>query len=65
MVPYVRADFIYDTRFSALSREIYQAGVEVSLSQRFRVEPYYAFQNDSRTSPARLERFGLVLKYYN
>jgi hypothetical protein len=64
-VPYARAEFLYDTRFDALSREIYQAGVEVRLSDRFRIEPYYAFQNDSRTTPARLDRLGLVLKYYN
>jgi hypothetical protein len=65
MIPYARAEFFYDTRFNAVSREIYQTGVEVRLNQRFRIEPYYAFQNDSRTSPARLDRFGLVLKYYN
>jgi hypothetical protein len=64
-VPYVRAEFLYDTRFNALSREIYQAGVEVRLSDRFRIDPYYAVQNDSRTSPAHLDRLGLVLKYYN
>ena len=64
IIPYARVEFFYDTRFDALSRQTYQAGVEVALSERFRIEPYYAFQNDTRTSPAHLDRLGLVLKYY-
>jgi hypothetical protein len=63
-LPYGRVEFLYDTRFNALSRQIYQAGVEVRLTQSLRIEPYYAFQNDTRTSPAHLDRLGLVLKYY-
>jgi hypothetical protein len=64
IIPYARVEFFYDTRFDALSRQTYQAGVEVALSERFRIESYYAFQNDTRTSPAHLDRLGLVLKYY-
>jgi hypothetical protein len=65
MTPYARVEFLYDTRFDAVTRQIFQAGVEVRLSPQFRIEPYYAFQKDTRTSPAQLDRLGLVLKYYN
>lgn len=63
VIPYANAELFYDTRFDALSRQLYQAGVEIELTQRFRIEPYYAFQNDTRTSPAHLDRVGLVLRY--
>jgi hypothetical protein len=67
VVPYANAEFFYDTRFDAWSRQVYQVGVEIALNrfgQHFRIEPYYAFQIDTGTSPTHLDRFGLVLKYY-
>jgi hypothetical protein len=64
MVPYATAEFFYDTRFDAWSRQVYQVGVEIELLEHFRLEPYYAFQIDTGTSPTHLDRFGLVLKYY-
>ena len=64
VVPYARVEFLYDTRFGVWNRQEYQTGVEVTLTQRFRIEPYYAFQNDTRTSPAHLDTVGLTLKYY-
>ena len=64
VVPYARAEFLYDTRFEALNRQLYTAGAEVELTRRFRIEPYYQFQNDTRTAPAHLDRVGLILKYY-
>ena len=64
VVPYANAEFFYDTRFDHWSRQIYQAGVEIELTQRFRLEPYYAFQIDTGTEPTHVDRWGLVLKYY-
>ena len=64
VVPYANAEFFYDTRFDAWSRQLYQIGVEVELIEHIRIEPYYAFQIDTGTSPTHLDRFGLVLKYY-
>ena len=64
VVPYANAEFFYDSRFDAWSRQVYQVGIEVELLEHFRLEPYYAFQIDTGTSPTHLDRFGLVLKYY-
>jgi len=51
-----------DTRHSAWSRERYQAGVEIELSKRWRIEPYYRRQEDHRPSRAHENGTGLVLK---
>jgi hypothetical protein len=64
LIPYVRAEFLYDTRFDAWNRQIYQIGVEIELTQRFRIEPSYAFQIDTATPPTHLDRVGVVLTYH-
>jgi hypothetical protein len=64
LVPYARAEFRYDTRFAAWNSQVYQVGVDIELSERFRIEPYYAVQIDTATSPTHLDRVGLVLKYF-
>lgn len=63
-VPYAEAEFFYDTRFDAWNRQVYQAGAEVELTEHWRIEPYYARQNDQRSTPAHLNRIGLILKTY-
>ena len=63
-VPYVQAEVFYDTRHAAWSRQRYQGGVEIALGDRWRIEPYYARQEDQRSSTAHVNRFGLVFKYY-
>jgi len=64
LVPYAQAETFYDTRYDTWNRQLYQAGVEVELSKTWRIEPYVARQNDSRSASANVDRFGLVLKYY-
>lgn len=63
-VPYAQAEIFYDTRYGEWSRQLYQAGVEISLTKNWRIEPYFAHQNDQRSSSGNLNRMGLVLKYY-
>jgi len=63
-VPYAQAEVFYDTRFDTWNRQLYQAGVEVELSRRWRIEPYLARQNDSRSASGNVDRAGLALKYY-
>jgi hypothetical protein len=58
------AEVFYDTRFGAWNRQRYQAGVEIELTEHVRIEPYYLRQEDQRSSPAHLDRIGLVLKFY-
>ena len=64
VVPYAHAEILYDTRFDAWSRQIYQVGVEIGLTESLRIEPSYAFQIDTETPPTHLDRVGLSLKYY-
>ena len=64
LVPYAQAEVFYDTRFGAFSRQLYQGGVEIELTKHWRIEPYYARQEDQRSSPAHLDSVGLVLKLY-
>ena len=64
MVPYVQAETFYDTRFNTFNRQLYQAGVEIELNKHWRIEPYIARQNDSRSASGNVNRFGLVLKSY-
>jgi hypothetical protein len=64
-VPYANAETFYDTRFDTWNRQRYQMGVEVELSEHWRIEPYLAYQNDSRSQPEHITAFGLVLKYYH
>jgi hypothetical protein len=64
MVPYLQAETFYDTRFDTFNRQLYQAGVEIELNKRWRIEPYIARQNDSRSASGNVNRVGLVLKSY-
>lgn len=64
MVPYAQAEFFHDTRFDSWNRQLYQAGVEIELNKHWRIEPYFARQNDSRSASGNANRLGLVLKSY-
>jgi hypothetical protein len=63
-VPYAQAEWFYDTRFDAWSRQRYQVGAEIELDKSWRIEPYYAYDRDTHPSAEGLNRLGLVLKYY-
>jgi hypothetical protein len=63
-VPYAQAEAFYDTRYDTLNRMLYQFGAEIELSKQWRIEPYYARQNDTRSATAHVDRIGLVLKYF-
>ena len=64
VLPYAHAEILYDTRFDAWNRQIYQVGVEIELTQWLRIEPSYAFQVDTSMEPRHVDRVGLALKYY-
>ena len=63
-VPYVRGEWMYDTRYDAHSRSLYEAGVETKLTRHFRVEAYLAWQYDYQPDKDSLRAFGLVAKWY-
>ena len=65
IVPYANAEIFYDTRYNMWSRTLYQAGVEVTTSRGWRVEPYLALQVDTpQNDTTRVFALGLVFKYY-
>lgn len=64
VLPYAQGEIFYDTRFDSWHRQRYHAGAEIEMTQQLRVEPYYARQEDQRSSPAHLNRIGLVLKLH-
>jgi hypothetical protein len=64
VVPYARGEWLYDTRYDAHSRTLYESGVEVTLTQHFRVEAYLAWQYDYRPQEDSLRALGMVAKWY-
>ena len=65
VVPYVRAEGFYDTRFDTWNRHLYDVGAEIELARHWRIEPYYARQTDTHATVDRVDRIGLILKYYH
>jgi hypothetical protein len=64
VVPYVNVEWFYDTRFDGWARTLYQAGPEVTVSEHFRYEIYFAHQVDRLPEPATTNAMGLVAKWY-
>jgi hypothetical protein len=64
VVPYLNYEWFYDTRYDAWARTLAQAGVEVTVTKRFRLEAYFAGQHDSEPSDDSLGAFGIVAKWY-
>ena len=63
-VPYAEAEVSYDTRYDAWNQQRYQAGAEIGLTEHWRIEPYYARQEDQRSSPDHLNVVGFIVKTY-
>jgi hypothetical protein len=64
VTPYLQAETVYDTRYDGWSRRLYQVGVEVQLTEHFRLEPYLARQLDTLPADAGLYALGLVARWY-
>jgi hypothetical protein len=62
--PYLNAEWFYDTRYEGWSRGLYQAGVEVTMNFRFRLELYLARQEDQLPRESGLYAAGAVAKFY-
>jgi hypothetical protein len=62
--PYVSVEWYYDTRVDDWSRVRYQIGPEVTVSDLFRVEVYYARQEDDVPLESGLNAMGAVAKFY-
>ena len=64
LIPYVRGEVYYDTRYSAWAKQTYQAGMEINLNPHWRIEPYFAFDKDTRPNTTYTDRLGLAIKLY-
>ena len=64
VVPYVNAEWFYDTRYSGWSRTLVQAGPEITLNKNFRYEVYGAWQSDRLPKHQSLNALGVVAKWY-
>ena len=65
-VPFVTAEFFYDSRFDTWNRQSYQFGIEIELSQNWRVEPSFVRQEDQHPESSHTDAtnaLGLTLKY--
>jgi hypothetical protein len=64
VIPYIRAEVFYDTRYSAWSKQSYQVGSEIDLTKHWRIEPYLAVDRDEQPSLVYTNRLGLLCKFY-
>ena len=60
LVPYVQAEFVYDSRYSDWSRQHYQLGSEVELGKHWRIEPYLAVNKVVQPARSYTDQIGLV-----
>ena len=58
------AEFFYDSRYDAWNRQRYFVGIEWPLVRRSILDTYYCRQNDSRSSIAHVDAFGLALNLF-
>jgi hypothetical protein len=63
-VPYVNAEPFYDSRYDAVVRWRFEAGIEIALSDHWRLEPHYLRQEDSSSEPRHTNAFGLIIKSF-
>ncbi len=64
VVPYIRGEVFYDTRYSAWSKQSYRVGSEVDLTKHWRIEPYLAVDKDTQPSVVYTHRLGILCKLY-
>jgi hypothetical protein len=64
VTPWLQAEIFYDTRYDGWARHLYQAGAEIAVTPRFRLEPSLARQVDVLPSYAGLWAFALVARWY-
>ena len=64
VVPYLQVEGSYDTRYHGLSRTLYQPGAEITIDPHFRLELYYARQEDRLPERESVNALGLVAKWY-
>jgi len=64
VVPFLKAEWFYDTRYDGWSRALYQAGPEITFNKRFRLEPYLSRQIDRLPDDETVNALGITAKLY-
>jgi len=64
IVPYINAEWFWDTRHGGLSRLLWQAGPEITVNQRFRYEIFLSRQFDYYPNQSSVNAVGFVAKWY-
>ena len=64
VTPYAMVELFYDSRYAAWNRQRYFVGVEWPTGKKSILDSYYVRQNDSRSSPAHLNAFGLAVNLF-
>jgi hypothetical protein len=65
MVPYAhRPSSITIRALTPGLGNFYQVGAEIELTKRWRIEPYFALQEDTKFTANLTDRLGLIRKYY-
>ena len=64
VVPYFNYEWFYDTRYDEWSRTLATLGAEVTASDHFRYEVYFARQADRVPERTDLNALGVVFKWY-
>ena len=64
VTPWLQAEVFYDTRYDGWARHLYQAGAEIAVTPRFRLEPSLARQVDLLPTYSGLWAFAFVARWY-
>jgi len=62
--PYLMVEFFYDSRYDEWNRERYFVGIEWPIGATSILDGYYCRQNDSRSSIAHVNAFGLAFNLF-
>jgi len=64
VVPYINYEWFYDTRYDDWARTLATLGAEVTATDHFRYEVYFARQSDRLPEQKDLNALGVALKWY-
>ncbi len=64
LTPYARGELFYDSRYDMWNQNAYCLGTTITVRRGVDVEPFYEHRNNSRSSPAHINAFGLTLSLY-
>jgi hypothetical protein len=64
LAPYAQGELFYDSRYDIWNRNVYEFGFTLGVRRWLDLKPYYAHQNDSRSSIPHVNAAGLTASFY-